>query len=116
MSTISIVDLEVFYHIGVPDEERATPQRLLLSVDLELDFSAAARSDSLENTINYFSISQGLLNFGQGRSWKLLETLATDIADRILTQYRPDSVRVEIKKFIIPQARHVAVSLVRRRG
>jgi len=30
MSRISIVDLEVFYQIGVTEEERAKPQRLLL--------------------------------------------------------------------------------------
>ena len=47
MSKISIVDLEVFYHVGVPDEERARPQRLLLTVVMDSDFSAAAASDSI---------------------------------------------------------------------
>jgi dihydroneopterin aldolase len=44
MSKISIVDLEVFYRVGVPDEERAQPQRLLLTVEMESDFSAAAKT------------------------------------------------------------------------
>ncbi len=44
MSRISIVDLEVFYRVGVPDAERAQPQRLLLTVEMESDFSAAAKS------------------------------------------------------------------------
>ena len=47
MSKISIVDLEVFYRVGVPDEERAKPQRLLLTVEMEFDFSAAAESDRI---------------------------------------------------------------------
>ena len=113
MPTISIIDLEVHYRVGVPDEERATPQRLLITVKMEFDFTAAAKSDAVEDTINYFSVSQELLKFGDGRSWKLLERLVSEIADRILLQFSPAAVYVEIKKFIIPEARHVSVSLTR---
>ena len=48
MSRISIVDLEVFYCIGVPEEERAKPQRLLVSLDMDYDFSTAATKDNPE--------------------------------------------------------------------
>ena len=116
MSRISIVDLEVFYCVGVPDEERAKPQRLLLTVDLDLDFSSAAVSDRIEKTINYQNVAEDLLKFGEGRSWKLLERLVSNVADLILTKYKPQSVRVEVKKFVVPQARHVAVSLSRARA
>jgi dihydroneopterin aldolase len=111
MSQISIVDLEVFYRVGVPDAERARPQRLLLTVEMETDFSAAAKSDGLADTIDYFAVSQRLLNFGEGKSWKLIEKLAADIADTILAEFKPSAVTVEVKKFVIPQARHVSVHL-----
>ena len=114
MSKISIVDLEVFYHVGVPDAERAQPQRLLLTVEMEFDFFAAANNDSITATIDYFAVSQRLLKFGEGRSWKLIEKLAADIADAILAGFKPASVTVEVKKFVIPQARHVAVTLTKR--
>ena len=42
MSQIRIVDLEVFYCIGVTEAERARPQRLLISVEMDFDFSAAS--------------------------------------------------------------------------
>ena len=113
MAKISIVDLEVFYRVGVRDAERAQPQRLLLTVEMDFDFSAAARSDSIADTIDYFAVSQRLLKFGDGREWKLIEKLAADIADMILSEFKPQSVTVEVKKFVIPQARHVAVSLTR---
>jgi len=108
---ISIVDLEVFYRVGVPDAERAQPQRLLLTIELESDFSAAAKSDSIAGTIDYFAVTQRLLKFGEGREWKLIEKLAADIADTILSEFKPQSVTVEVKKFIIPQARHVSVQI-----
>ena len=110
MSKITIVDLEVSYCVGVTDEERAKPQRLLLTVDMSLDFSSAAVSDRIERTINYQTVSDDLLKFGEGRSWKLVEKLVANIADRILAEYKPQSVMVEAKKFSIPQARFVSVS------
>jgi dihydroneopterin aldolase len=109
MSQISIVDLEVFYRVGVPDAERALPQRLLLTVEMESDFSAAAKSDFIADTIDYYAVTQKLLKFGEGREWKLIEKLATDIAGLILAEFKPQAVTVEVKKFIIPQARHVSV-------
>jgi 7,8-dihydroneopterin aldolase/epimerase/oxygenase len=116
MSQISIVDLEVFYRVGVPDAERAQPQRLLLTVEMESDFSAAAKSDSIADTIDYFAVTQRLLKFGDGRSWKLIEKLATDIADAISAEFKPAGVSVAVKKFIIPQARYVSVALAKQRS
>jgi dihydroneopterin aldolase len=110
MSKITIVDLEVSYCVGVTDEERATPQRLLLTVDMNFDFSSAAVSDRVERTINYQTVADDLLKFGEGRSWRLVEKLVANIADRILTEYKPEAVMVEAKKFSIPQARFVSVS------
>jgi FolB domain-containing protein len=112
---IVIQDLEVFYRVGVPEEERAGPQRLLLTVELERDFSAAARADDLAETIDYHRLSRRLLNFGQGREWKLIETLAVDLAAMILGEFQPARVGVEVKKFVLPEARWVAVRVSRRR-
>ena len=108
---ITIVDLEVFYRVGVPDAERAQPQRLLLTVELESVFSAAAKSDSIADTIDYFAVTQILLKFGDGREWKLIEKLVADIADTILSEFKPQAINVEVKKFIITQARFVSVQI-----
>jgi FolB domain-containing protein len=116
MDTITISDLEVFYCVGVPDEERATPQRLLVTVEMQHDFGAAASGDELSGTIDYFAVSQRLLKFGDGVHWKLIETLAVDIAQMVLDDFQPRSVSVEVKKYILPQAKHVAVRLERNRS
>ncbi len=112
---ISIVDLEVFYRVGVPDAERSQPQRLLLTVVLESDFTAAAKSDGIADTIDYYAVTQRLQKFDEGREWKLIEKLAADIADTVLAEFKPQSVSVEVKKFIIPQARYVSVALTRQK-
>ena len=116
MGRISIVDLEVNCHVGVSDEERAKPQRLLVTVVMDYDFSTAAVSDRLTKTIDYFNVSQRLLKLGAGgRSWRLIEKLCTEIADVVLNDYPAQSVMVEVKKFSVPQARYVSVGLIQSR-
>ena len=113
MDKIIIADLEVFYRVGVPDEERARPQRLLLTITMDVDFGRAVSSDCLDRTIDYHAVSQRLLQFGENREWKLIEKLAAEIADSLLRGFAPCAVRVEVKKFILPQARFVAVQVER---
>ena len=113
MDTITIKDQEVFFRVGVPDEERAKPQRLLISVAIEHDLRKAARTDDIVATINYYAVTQRILALGENRSWRLIETLANDVAHEIIKHFAVGAVTVEIKKFIIPGTRHVAVSLRR---
>ena len=113
MDSIIISELEVTYRVGVPEAERRYPQRLLLSVEMHDDFSEAARSDDLNKTVDYFQVSQRLLSFGDGKEWKLIEKLADDLARMVLAEFGPLSVAVEVKKFVVPQAQHVAVRVER---
>lgn len=115
MSKITITDLEVHFRVGVPDEERAKPQRLLLTIEMQQDFSTAAATDDIASTIDYFDVSQKVIALGNGRSWKLIEKLANDIADLVLTGYHPAAVTVTVKKFPIPQAALVSVTLTKPR-
>ncbi len=115
MDTITLSDLEVQFRVGVPDQERARPQRLLLTVEMDQDLSEAAQTDDLSRTIDYYRVSRRLLELGRDRQWKLIETLADDIAQLILKEFKPRVVRVEVKKFILPEARHVSVKIERNR-
>lgn len=113
MDTITIADLEVFYRVGVPEAERAQPQRLLLTIELAQDFTAAAAHDDLQATVDYEAVCQRLQQLGEGRSWQLIETLAVEIAETLLHEFQPRAVAVEVKKFILPQTRYVAVRVQR---
>ena len=113
MDKIRITDLEVFYCVGVTEAERAKPQRLLISVEMAHDFASAVARDDIADTIDYYSVSKRLLGFGDGCHWQLIETLAADLAAMVIDEFGPLSVTVEVKKFVIPQAAHVSVTVLR---
>lgn len=115
MDTITLADLEVFYRVGVTEAERAQPQRLLVTLELAHDLAPAHVSDALADTIDYARLAERVIQFGQGRQWALIETLAADLAGMVLAEFGPRSVAVEVKKFVIPQARYVSVRLRRRK-
>lgn len=113
---IIIEEIEIPFRIGVPDEERAKPQRLRLSIVIEHPLQTAALSDDLAQTIDYGALAEELASFGKGKEWKLLEGLAHDLALWILRRFGAERVSVESKKFILPNARHVAVRLTRSKA
>jgi dihydroneopterin aldolase len=116
MDVIAIRELEVHFHVGVPDAERERAQRLLLDIEMERDVSSAAAEDDLSKTVDYYAVSRRLLRLGEGRSWRLIETLAVEIADLILCEFGVPRVTVEVRKFILPEARHVSVRVTRSRA
>lgn len=116
MDTIIIQDLAVLFRVGVPDEERARPQKLLISVELGCDFSRAAAADDLKHTIDYHAVCKRLLGLGEGREWELIETLAVEIAQLMLEEFGARTASVEVKKFILAEPRYVAVRVERVQG
>ena len=110
---ITVEDLEVQYRVGVPDSERASPQRLLICLKIQHSFERAQASDDLSQTIDYSTITTQLEHFGKNREWKLIERLANDIATWIIAEFGASQVEVEIKKFIIPNTKHIAVRVTR---
>src|SRR5688572_27778637 len=104
MDTITIRDLGVLCRIGVPDEERAKPQRLLISLQVTGDFSQACVTDDISDTINYFDVSRRIVEFCRTESFKLIEKLAHEIARFTVREFGAEIVHVTVKKFVLSDA------------
>jgi FolB domain-containing protein len=113
VDTITIMDLGVLCRIGVPEEERSKPQRLLITVEMQGDFSRACLSDDILATANYYDVSRRIVDLCQNRTYKLIERLAYEIAEMILTEFNSENVTVEVKKFVLSDARYVSFKLSR---
>ena len=85
--TIEIRRLRVSTHIGVPDEERALPQTLLVTVKMTPCQNFAGLADDVSYTINYYTISLEIEALAAARPRHLIETLATDIAHHLLGKH-----------------------------
>lgn len=110
---IEIRRLEVETYIGVPDEERANPQKLWISIWMKPEKGFYGLQDQVENTVNYYAVSLGIVALAASESRHLIETLATDIAEFLLSNYPLESVTVKVEKKILPNADFVAVKITR---
>ena len=113
---IRIESLELSAFLGVPDEERATAQRLTASLVLEPIRGFTGLEDRLENTVDYFAVCELVKSLGLSRPRHLLETLAEEIAGELLARFPLQAVEIELRKFILPDTAFVAVQIRRERA
>ncbi len=111
--TIHIADLELSAEIGVPDAERAQPQRLTVHLTLEPRYGFEDLNDQIENTVDYFQVTRAVQALARSRPRKLIETLAEEIAAELLGAFALREVQVELRKYILPDTAHVAVRIRR---
>lgn len=87
--------------IGVPEEERAVPQRLRLDLELEVTPPrelGPSFSDELDEVYDYGRLRDRLHRLCRENEARLLETLADRIARDCLEDSRVRRVRVRIEK------------------
>jgi len=110
---IHIEALEVRSRIGVPEEERAVPQRLTITLTLEPKADFRALDDRIEGTIDYAAVCETVKTLAGSRPRRLVETLAEEIAAELLGRFPLRRLRVEVRKFILPETDHVAIRIDR---
>lgn len=112
--SIIIEELELFPLIGVPDKERALPQRVTAHVVYTLRHDFTHLQDDIEKTIDYSEVCNTIREITGLKPYRLLETLGTEIAEAVFHRFPISSICIELRKFIIPDTRYVAVKLLRR--
>ena len=110
---IHIEGLEVLTHIGVPAQERATPQPVMINVSLWPFHEARDITDKIENTVNYSVVAEETKNFICDQAVNLIETLADRLAMHLLKKFPIQKVTVEVRKFPLKDARYVSVTVTR---
>jgi len=108
---IHIEQLEVFARIGVPDAERAAPQRLIANITLSPASDLRDLNDDISRTVNYSTLCAEMKKFVAGGSYKLLETLTYDLARHLLKTFPIRQITLELRKFALPDARYVSVAV-----
>jgi dihydroneopterin aldolase len=106
------------YH-GVMPYEGKVGQSFTIDLELEIDLSAAARSDKVVDTVSYDKVVECASQIFCARPYKLIEAAAGNVADALLATFpRVSAVTVTIHKPHAPIAAifsDVGVTLVRKR-
>ena len=110
---IHIEQLEVFAFVGVTENERARPQRLTVSITVWPTLRFEELQDDISNAVNYSAVCATAREFVNARSDKLIETLAAELASRLLQTFPIHTVQIELRKFVLPDAQYASVTLTR---
>jgi FolB domain-containing protein len=98
MDEILIRGLETRCIIGDNDWERDKEQEVVVDLDLRTDTRPAARTDDLDDALDYRALKKDVLAYVEDSDHRLLETLAEGIANVCLEYDRLESVRVRVDK------------------
>jgi dihydroneopterin aldolase len=87
---------------GVLPEEQVRPQPFEIDVELVVDVTAAGASDDLDDTVDYSAVCEAVSRVVSSEQYRLLERLATRIADVCRADPRVVSAIVEVRKLHPP--------------
>jgi dihydroneopterin aldolase len=114
MDTIFLRDLRVETIVGVWDWERKIRQTVSIDLEMAADIHRAAASDRLDDTLNYKLVAKRVQQFVAESSFQLVETLAENIAEVVLSDFDVPWVEVRVNKpGAIRGARDVGVKIRR---
>lgn len=112
---IHVAELELRVRIGVSEEERAAAQRLTASLTLWPAIPFGDLRDEIENAVNYAQVVQEVQALAAQRVDRLIETLAEAMAQHLLAIFPITRVRVELRKFVLAEAKYAAFIISRDR-
>lgn len=102
MAIIRLVNMTFYGYHGVAAAEKETGRRYEVDCELECDISKAAKSDHLDDTVNYVSIYRVVEEFLERHHYNLLETLAERLRAELKRQIGASKVTVRVRKRIPP--------------
>jgi 7,8-dihydroneopterin aldolase/epimerase/oxygenase len=115
---VALYRVEVFGYHGVHAHERRDGQRFLFDVELEVG-EQAARTDRIEDAVDYRRIAEAVRELSDERAHHLLESLVVFVADGLLERFPSATaagVRVHKPDITLdPPAEAAVVSVERRR-
>jgi 7,8-dihydroneopterin aldolase/epimerase/oxygenase len=110
---VSVRDLSVQAVIGVHDWEREITQTLVFTAEMAADVRASARHDDLADALDYSAVAQTIASVVQDGRFRLIETAAERVAERLLTDHPVTWLRLEVRKPIAGGGYTAAVMIER---
>ena len=98
MDKIFINDLQVETVIGIFDWEREIKQTISINLEMEFDISKAAKSDDINDSLDYKKVSKRIISLCEKADSYLVENLIEKIAQAVLKEFPVSKVTVSLEK------------------
>jgi dihydroneopterin aldolase len=98
MDIVYIRDLRVDTIIGIFDWEREVRQTVSLDLEMASDIRRAAETDDIQYALNYKAVAKRLIQFIEENHYLLVERLAEDVANIVLTEFDVPWLRLRLSK------------------
>ena len=117
LDTLSVRGLAARTFIGILPHERRAKQKIAIDLELRVDTRRAAKTECIEDTVDYARVSAAVLSLVEGRKFDLIETLASEIAALVLSERAVASVCVTVHKpAAVAHAEDVTLTIERSGG
>ncbi|MHC8440816.1 MAG: dihydroneopterin aldolase [Candidatus Eutrophobiaceae bacterium] len=114
MDIVYIKNLRADVLIGIYEWERRVRQTLIIDLQLGMDNRKASSSDSIEDALDYKAITKRILQFVETSEYRLMETLAENIANILLEEFQTPWLQLSInKQGAVRHARDVGILIER---
>jgi FolB domain-containing protein len=98
MDKVFIKNLHVKAIIGVDQQERETPQDIVINTTVQTDTSTASKTDNISDCIDYANLTDKIRHLATNAKRFTVEALAEDIAHLCLSDPRIKKVSIRIEK------------------
>jgi len=95
---VLIEGLEIRTVIGIYDWEREIRQTVRLDIEMAWDVSKAGQTDDIADALDYFAVSQCLIQHVEASDFSLVEALIESCANLILQNFSVPWLRIKISK------------------
>jgi dihydroneopterin aldolase len=110
--TLRLQSIRFRANLGASHSERAIPQEIVVDVDLSLPVTALPRRDHKREVVDYSTIANLVVETGLAEPYRLLETYARVLVDRLLAETPAMRVRVAATKLRVPTSHSVDRAVV----
>ncbi|ELZ3624552.1 bifunctional dihydroneopterin aldolase/7,8-dihydroneopterin epimerase [Enterobacter hormaechei] len=98
MDIVIIEQLSVITTIGVYDWEQTIEQKLVFDIEMGWDNRKSAKSDDVNDCLSYADISETVIAHVEGQRFALVERVAEEVADLLLSKFNSPWVRIKLSK------------------
>jgi dihydroneopterin aldolase len=99
---LNIKNMTFYAFHGDDIKERELGQRYEVDVELKFDMKNAIKEDNVKFTVNYKKVFKIVERIILGKRFKLIETLASNIADECIKTLKIKKIAVRVRKLKPP--------------